>query len=240
MGKNKELENIKVHMDMLLTDDICEDAVISKKDHDLHFQIFRLLTGYGELLEKIKYGSTAQPTTRPMTAEERKQWACEHRDEYWFTYKELGHHPEGFHMHTFADRYKPLIEDGQTVVASPHKVYGPDTNDLVLQLRKRGVDKVILAGMSANLCVEAHLRELTEQPGAAGEQGRPPGNAEREIDVGEHRSDEADHRRFVREDADHAAATLDLLVESLERVRRPDFLPVGLRERREREHLVLR
>lgn len=106
MGKNKELENIKVHMDMLLTDDICEDAVISKKDHDLHFQIFRLLTGYGELLEKIKYGSTAQPTTRPMTAEERKQWACEHRDEYWFTYKELGHHPEGFHMHTFADRYK--------------------------------------------------------------------------------------------------------------------------------------
>ena len=36
-------------------------------------------------------------------------------------------------------------------------------NDLVLQLRKRGIDKVILAGMSANLCVEAHLRELTEQ-----------------------------------------------------------------------------
>ena len=33
----------------------------------------------------------------------------------------------------------------------------------MLQLRKRGVDKVILAGMSANLCVEAHLRELTEQ-----------------------------------------------------------------------------
>jgi nicotinamidase-related amidase len=42
-------------------------------------------------------------------------------------------------------------------------VYGPESNDLVLQLRKRGIDKVILAGMSANLCVEAHLRELTEQ-----------------------------------------------------------------------------
>jgi nicotinamidase-related amidase len=44
-------------------------------------------------------------------------------------------------------RYKPLIEDGETVIASPHKVYGPDTNDLILQLRKRGIDKVILGGM---------------------------------------------------------------------------------------------
>lgn len=58
---------------------------------------------------------------------------------------------------------KDLIEHDNVVVASPHKVYGPESNDLVLQLRKRGVDKVILAGMSANLCVEAHLRELTEQ-----------------------------------------------------------------------------
>jgi len=61
------------------------------------------------------------------------------------------------------ERYKPLIEDGKTVVVSPHKVYGPDTNDLVLQLRKRGIDKVILGGMSANLCTESHLRELLEQ-----------------------------------------------------------------------------
>jgi nicotinamidase-related amidase len=61
------------------------------------------------------------------------------------------------------ERYKPFIEDGKTVVASPHKVYGPENNDLALQLRKRGINKVILAGMSANLCVEAHLRELLEQ-----------------------------------------------------------------------------
>lgn len=60
-------------------------------------------------------------------------------------------------------RYKPYIEDGETIVVSPHKVYGPETNDLVLQLRKRGIDRVILAGMSANLCVESHLRELLEQ-----------------------------------------------------------------------------
>jgi nicotinamidase-related amidase len=58
---------------------------------------------------------------------------------------------------------KPYIEDGKTIIASPHKVYGPENNDLVLQLRKRGIDKVVLAGMSANLCVEAHLRELLEQ-----------------------------------------------------------------------------
>jgi nicotinamidase-related amidase len=61
------------------------------------------------------------------------------------------------------DRYKPYIEDGKTIVTSPHKVYGPETNDLVLQLRKRGIDKVILAGMSANLCTESHMRELLEQ-----------------------------------------------------------------------------
>ena len=61
------------------------------------------------------------------------------------------------------DRYKPFIEDGKTVVASPHKVYGPQSNDLVLQLRKRNINKVILLGMLANLCVECHLRELIEQ-----------------------------------------------------------------------------
>jgi len=61
------------------------------------------------------------------------------------------------------DQYKPYLHDGATVVTSPHKVYGPQTNDLALQLRKRGIGRVILAGMSANLCVESHLRELLEQ-----------------------------------------------------------------------------
>lgn len=59
-------------------------------------------------------------------------------------------------------QYKKYIEDGKTIVTSPHKVYGNDTNDLSLQLRKRGVDQVILGGMSANLCVESHMRELLE------------------------------------------------------------------------------
>jgi len=59
--------------------------------------------------------------------------------------------------------YKPYINDGKTIVVSPHKVYGPESNDLVLQLRKRSIDTVILGGMSANLCTESHMRELLEQ-----------------------------------------------------------------------------
>ncbi|GAC1374112.1 MAG: cysteine hydrolase [Pseudarthrobacter sp.] len=61
------------------------------------------------------------------------------------------------------DRFKPFLDDGRTVICSPHKVYGPEQNDLVLQLRKRGISRIVLAGMSANLCVESHLRELLEQ-----------------------------------------------------------------------------
>ncbi|MCK3655323.1 isochorismatase [Pasteurellaceae bacterium Macca] len=63
----------------------------------------------------------------------------------------------------FLEEYKPYIFDGKTVIASPHKIFGPETNDLVLQLRKRKIDQVILAGMAANLCIDSHLRELIEQ-----------------------------------------------------------------------------
>jgi nicotinamidase-related amidase len=59
--------------------------------------------------------------------------------------------------------FKPYIEDGKTVVVSPHRVFGPQTNDLVLQLRKRRIGKVILGGMLANMYVESHLRDLLEQ-----------------------------------------------------------------------------
>lgn len=59
--------------------------------------------------------------------------------------------------------FEPYINDVRTIVASPHKVFGPQTNDVVLQLRKLGVAKVILGGMLANMCVESHLRDLLEQ-----------------------------------------------------------------------------
>jgi len=61
------------------------------------------------------------------------------------------------------ERFRPYIEDGKTIVVSPHKVWGPQTNDLVLQLRKRRISKIILGGMLANICVESHLRDLLEQ-----------------------------------------------------------------------------
>ncbi len=95
------------------------------------------------------------------------------------------------------ERYKPYIEDGKTVVVNPHEVYGPETNDLALQLRKRGITNVLLSGMSANLCLESHLRELMEQGFAvsvikdATARGNPP-RARRRIPGG------ADQLRFSR------------------------------------------
>ena len=62
----------------------------------------------------------------------------------------------------WVDVFKPYILDKEkVVVTNPHKVYGPEANDLGLQMRKRKIDKVILSGMSANLCVESHMREVS-------------------------------------------------------------------------------
>jgi nicotinamidase-related amidase len=61
------------------------------------------------------------------------------------------------------ERFRPYLEDGEAVVASPHKMYGTSSNDLVLQLRKRRIEKIILAGPAGNICVEAHLRDFLEQ-----------------------------------------------------------------------------
>jgi nicotinamidase-related amidase len=63
----------------------------------------------------------------------------------------------------WVEQFKPYINNPKTIVCNPHKVYGPSNNDLVLQLQKQRIEKVILAGMSANLCVESHLRELLER-----------------------------------------------------------------------------
>ncbi|MFY0600526.1 MAG: cysteine hydrolase [Cyclobacteriaceae bacterium] len=60
------------------------------------------------------------------------------------------------------EKYKKYINDDNVIVTSPHKVYGPESNDLALQLRKHGFSKVILGGMSANLCTESHMRDLVE------------------------------------------------------------------------------
>ncbi|MDK9695619.1 MAG: cysteine hydrolase [Siculibacillus sp.] len=72
--------------------------------------------------------------------------------------------PKGFEGSgaDFFEHYKPLILDGRTIVVAPHKMYGPESNDLVYQLRSRGIDTVVLAGMVANLCVDSHMRALME------------------------------------------------------------------------------
>ena len=56
------------------------------------------------------------------------------------------------------------LKDGlkNAIICSSHKIYGPQTTDLTLQLRKNDIDEVFVCGMSANLCVESHIRHLLE------------------------------------------------------------------------------
>jgi biuret amidohydrolase len=62
----------------------------------------------------------------------------------------------------FPERYKPYLYDKNTIVTSPHKAYGTSTNDMILQLRRYRIEKIILAGPVGNLCVEAHMRDFIE------------------------------------------------------------------------------
>lgn len=62
-----------------------------------------------------------------------------------------------------ADFVPELEPDENTFVLSPHKqLSGFWSNDVQIQLRQWGIDTLILAGMSANLCVESHLRDAVE------------------------------------------------------------------------------
>lgn len=72
--------------------------------------------------------------------------------------------PKGFEGSgaDFYTPYKRYIHDGKTIVVAPHKMYGPESNDLIYQLRSRGIDTVVLGGMVANLCVDSHMRALME------------------------------------------------------------------------------
>jgi len=71
---------------------------------------------------------------------------------------------EGFHK-SRADYYEPFkkyLMDGHTCNTSPHKHFSTQANDVVKQLRMRRVEKVIMAGPVANLCLEGHMRDLIE------------------------------------------------------------------------------
>jgi nicotinamidase-related amidase len=62
-----------------------------------------------------------------------------------------------------ADFLPELAPGADTIVLSPHKALsGFWANDINLQLRQRDIQTLILAGMSANLCVESHLRDAAE------------------------------------------------------------------------------
>lgn len=69
-----------------------------------------------------------------------------------------------FREGTWGAEFHPDLEpDENTIILAPHKGLSNFwTGDTSLQLRQRGIQTIILAGMSANLCVESHLRDATE------------------------------------------------------------------------------
>ena len=69
-----------------------------------------------------------------------------------------------FHEGTWGHEFhSKLIPDENTIVMNPHKgLSNFQTGDANLQLRQYGIQTVIMTGMSANLCVESHLRDATE------------------------------------------------------------------------------
>ena len=56
------------------------------------------------------------------------------------------------------ERYKPFIEDGKTVVTSPHKVYGPENNDLILHSQAQDQQRYSGRDVSQSVCRGAHAR----------------------------------------------------------------------------------
>ena len=62
-----------------------------------------------------------------------------------------------------AEFHPQLKPDKDTIVLSPHKgLSNFATGDINTQLRQRNIKTLIIAGMSANLCVESHVRDAAE------------------------------------------------------------------------------
>ena len=80
-------------------------------------------------------------------------------------------HPEGLTLEAssaprgadFMPQYTPYLLGGRTIIAAPHRMCGPGSDQLASQLHRYRVSHVVLGGMSANLCLESHLRALLEQ-----------------------------------------------------------------------------
>lgn len=69
-----------------------------------------------------------------------------------------------FNKGTWGAEFHPeLTPDENTFVFSPHKgLSNFVTGDINTQLRQRDIKTLIIAGMSANLCVESHVRDAAE------------------------------------------------------------------------------
>ncbi len=69
-----------------------------------------------------------------------------------------------FHSGTWGAEFHPdLVPDDNTFVLAPHKALsGFWAGDIAIQFRQRNIDTIVLAGMSANLCVESNLRDAVE------------------------------------------------------------------------------
>ena len=62
-----------------------------------------------------------------------------------------------------AEFHPDLKPDEYTIILSPHKgLSNFATGDINVQLRQRNIQTLIVAGMSANLCVESHIRDAAE------------------------------------------------------------------------------
>jgi len=71
---------------------------------------------------------------------------------------------EGFHgsRSDYYEPFKKYLMDGRTCNTSPHKHFGCASNDVIKQLHMRKIQKVIMAGPVANICLESHMRDIIE------------------------------------------------------------------------------
>ena len=63
-----------------------------------------------------------------------------------------------------ADWHLDLVRGNAVAQRAPHKsLSGFHSSDADIQIRKRGISRIMLCSMSANLCVESHLRDAEER-----------------------------------------------------------------------------
>lgn len=60
-------------------------------------------------------------------------------------------------------RFVPALEPTpQTILLKPRQGPSSTASDLNEQLRQRGIETIVFAGMIANLCVESHVRDVAD------------------------------------------------------------------------------